>query len=557
MISTCARCKCDRATVHYDYGAEKIVRCTGCDLLYLTPCPSPDESRAVYADSYFENPTLLEADNRSIYGYADYIAERFNKQPQFATIARDMRSLLVPRDRPPRLLEVGCGFGYFLNEAFEEGFDVSGVEFNSGAVERLRRKYRFPIQQGPLEEISLEKDHYDVLAMFDVIEHLLDPFRCLEKIRNAMTAGGLLVISTPDAMSPVSRLIGKRLEDFRRTREHLFFFSRDTMTSTLEDHGFDVLSIRSIGHTFELSFLLNRLELYNRTVFSALRWMVERLGLGAVQVRINPLTKMIVVARRRATPRSYPARDRVDEPAEIDSVERRLFEDLSVLEAENSRRQEWVYNTIAPHIGRSVLEVGSGIGTFSKYFLSRCERLHLTDYRPAFLDLLRERFGDLPHVRFDFLDLERPPFQLEDGNPDTIICLNVLEHIEDDVAALRGLAAMLGSSGRLILQVPNYPGLYGSLDESYGHRRRYSPRSLRAALETAGFELTVLRRFDPFAIPGWIAVNNLARARQLNRRALSAYDALVPWLRPFDFLSRVAGLSLIACAEKRAPAPIR
>ena len=113
-----------------------------------------------------------EADNRSIFGYADYIAERFNKQPQFAAIARDIRSLLVHRDRPPTLLEVGCGFGYFLNEAFEEGFEVSGVEFNRGAVERLRRKYRFPIQQGPLEEIALEEDHYDVLAMFDVIEHL-------------------------------------------------------------------------------------------------------------------------------------------------------------------------------------------------------------------------------------------------------------------------------------------------------------------------------------------------------------------------------------------------
>jgi len=280
---------------------------------------------------------------------------------------------------------------------------------------------------------------------------------------------------------------------------------------------------------------------------------VDRLGLGSVQVRINPLTKMIIVARRRATPRSK----RVDEPPEKDSVERRMFEDLSTLEASNSRRQEWVYKTIAPRIGRSVLEVGSGIGIFSKIFMPRCERLHLTDNRPMFLDLLRERFGDLPHVHFDLLDLERPPFQLEDCDPDTIVCLNVLEHIEDDVGALRGLAAMLGPSGRLILQVPNYPWLYGSLDKSYGHHRRYSPRTLRAALEAADFELTFLQRFDPFAIPGWIVLNNIVRAQQLNRRALSAYDALVPWMRPFGFLSRVAGLSLIACAEKRGSAATR
>jgi SAM-dependent methyltransferase len=285
--------------VRYDFGREKIVRCVGCELMYLDPWPTEEETHAVYGDSYFENPRFMTGDSASLFGYADYIAERFIKQEQYVRIVHQIRRHLPSRPFPPRLLEVGCGFGYFLDTAFEEGFEVSGIEFNRHAVERLRRKYAFPILFGALEGLDLTAGAYDVVTMFDVIEHLRDPFGALDRLHRALAPGGLLIVATPDAESPVSRLLGKRLEDFRRTREHLFFFGRRTLARLLDAHGFDLLSIRSIGHTFTLAHLLDRLALYNRPLFTTLRRTATRLGLGGVRVRVNPMTKMLAVSRRR------------------------------------------------------------------------------------------------------------------------------------------------------------------------------------------------------------------------------------------------------------------
>lgn len=296
----CASCGSDRSSVRYDFGEETIRRCAACGLLFLHPLPTEEDTRAVYGEAYFQNEQFMHGDNAGLYGYVDYVAERFNKQPQFAAIAREIAGL-VPRQtgRLPRLLEIGCGFGYFLDIAFEEDFEVSGLEFNPHAVERLRRKYAFPIGCGALETAPLPPQSIDAAVMFDVIEHLRDPFASLDRLHQALAPNGVLVLSTVDAESWTSRLIGKRLEDFRRTREHLFFFSRSTIRTVLAKHGFEVLAIRSIGHTFDLGFLLERLTLYNEPIFRGLRRAVTAVGLGSMQIYLNPFTKMIVFARRR------------------------------------------------------------------------------------------------------------------------------------------------------------------------------------------------------------------------------------------------------------------
>lgn len=557
VFTPCPHCRHERPTVRYDFGREKILRCAQCGLLYLHPWPKPEEIQDVYGDSYFENQQFLEGDNSGLFGYVDYVAERFNKQPQYASIARELQGFLPPCDQEPRLLEVGCGFGYFLNEAFEEGFSVAGLEFNSHAVDRLRRKYAFPILAGGLEAVRLEPGAYDVIAMFDVIEHLLDPFGALDIAYEALAPGGILVVSTVDAESWVSRALGKRLEDFRRTREHLVFFGRNTLTEALTEHGFDTLSLRSIGHTFELSFLLERLTLYNRRLFGWLRRLADRTGFGSMSLSVNPRTKMIAFARkcgaRKPMTLPSPGPAAADEGAGTDAV---LIDELAVLEAASPRHYQWVFDVIAPHLGKSVLEVGSGIGTMSKFMLPRCRSLVLSDHKPIYLDKLRDRFGAMAHIDYRLVDLNDLPYDLHGYVPDTIVCLNVLEHIDQHESVLRAFADLLPTGGRLILQVPNYPRLFGSLDKSYGHFRRYSRAGLREVLERAGFRVTLLRQFNPFSIPGWVLTNNVAKARRLNVGSLRLYNSLVPALRAVDIFSRFAGLALIACAEKveRAPA---
>jgi SAM-dependent methyltransferase len=297
-MPTCPNCRTQEFGVRYDFGEHRLLSCDRCGLLYIDPWPSEAETRAVYGESYFLNEEFMQGNNEGLFGYVDYVAERFNKQPQYAKLAREIAWMLACEGRRPQLLEVGCGFGYFLDVAFEENFEVAGLEFNPHAVARLRRKFAFPILLGAVETTDLEPASLDAVVMFDVIEHLRDPFAALDRLHQALRSKGVLALTTVDADSWASRLLGRRMEDFRRTREHLVFFGRSTMRQILADHGFEVLEIRSIGHTFELGFLLERLELYNRPIFRALRRVVNALGLGSIGLTLNPRTKMLVYARR-------------------------------------------------------------------------------------------------------------------------------------------------------------------------------------------------------------------------------------------------------------------
>lgn len=302
----CDFCGSAEVAVKYDLQTHKIVKCVGCGLMRLSPMPSTDHTKEVYADlSYFQNPEFYDFKRGNLYGYVDYIAERVNKLREHRPIAEFLLNRKggagvgkgTERVRP-RLLDIGCGLGYFLDVAQDVGFDVTGVEFNPGAVRKMREKYAFPVHEGAVETLAVPAGSFDVVTMFDVIEHLHDPFGTLECMYKLLRPGGMVAISTMDSESIMSRLLGKRLEDFRRTREHLYFFSRKSITKILESRGFSVYKIRSYGHTFELAFLFERMVIINRPIFLSARWLVTKLGMGRWRVSIDPHTKMIVYAQK-------------------------------------------------------------------------------------------------------------------------------------------------------------------------------------------------------------------------------------------------------------------
>jgi SAM-dependent methyltransferase len=188
-----------------------------------------------------------------------------------------------------------------LDVAFDEGFDVEGLEFNPYAVEQIRKKYNIPVHLGDISSYSGKQ--FDVITMFDVIEHLQNPFEDLKKIKELMKPPGILVITTMDSDSIVSRLIGKRLEDFRRIREHLHFFTRKSIEKILRENSFEIIKISSYGHTFRLDFLSDRIRLISLPLGAIFQKTVKLLGIDRKMLYINPLTKMIVYARR-TEPRS-------------------------------------------------------------------------------------------------------------------------------------------------------------------------------------------------------------------------------------------------------------
>ncbi len=265
--------------------------------MWLDPQPTVAELHEVYGTDYYRNERFFDAGNNTIYGYFDYGSERFVKQQDHQRVLDRITSFMDPVSaNGRRFLDIGCGLGYLLDVAHDRGFDVAGIDYNRAAIEWIDRKYRFSAVCGDF--MSYEGELCDAITMMDVIEHLPRPFAALTKAASLTRPGGIFVLSTMDSDSFVSRLLGKRLEDFRRTREHLYFFNRRTIRASLERAGFEVLRIESYGITIRLDFLMKRARLALPRIGAAMERLVRAFRLSNQQVHFDPRTKMIVYARR-------------------------------------------------------------------------------------------------------------------------------------------------------------------------------------------------------------------------------------------------------------------
>ena len=214
------------------------------------------------------------------------------------------------------------------------------------------------------------------------------------------------------------------------------------------------------------------------------------------------------------------------------------------------RYRQWEYELAAPHLGRSVLEVGSGMGYFAeKLAASDRDRLILSDTEEYCLERLRNTYADRPDVEVVEVTL---PGRVEIGEPvEAAVGMHGLEHVEDHAEALRDLAAVVTSGGRSVLWVPGYMLLYGEVDRKVGHVRRYTPRTLRAVVEEAGLRVLHVRPVNVLGgIAWWIAVRHGGAGRP-DPRLVSLYDrAVVPASRAIEKALRPPfGQSILGVAE--------
>ena len=209
----------------------------------------------------------------------------------------------------------------------------------------------------------------------------------------------------------------------------------------------------------------------------------------------------------------------------------------------------WLTDRLQQWVGRRVLEIGAGLGSMSEFILDR-ERVVLSDTDPYYLARLRERFAARPNVRIAELRLPGVDGSVAAERLDTVICLNVLEHVSDDGASLAAMRTLLQAGGRLVLLVPSLPSIYGTLDEALGHVRRYSPAELRHKFRDAGFHLVGLEYFNLAGVPGWWLTGRVLKRRLIPTASLGLYDALVPLFRLERFLPWRVGQSLIAIGER-------
>ena len=219
----------------------------------------------------------------------------------------------------------------------------------------------------------------------------------------------------------------------------------------------------------------------------------------------------------------------------------------------------WMYETIKPYIKGDILEVGSGLGIYSRFlYRDFSGKLCLTDIDENYVAELRREFPT-HRVLVEKLDIgSRDDFQLlrkRSLRYDTIICMNVLEHINDDVTALRELKRLLKDNGVLILLVPVHKTLYNSIDRAVGHFRRYSKQELVLKLQKAGFLIREVFYYNVFGIVGWYLNGNLLKRQNVDRRAFGFFNRLVPILQMLDKLPpfRTTGISVIALCVNCVP----
>ena len=210
----------------------------------------------------------------------------------------------------------------------------------------------------------------------------------------------------------------------------------------------------------------------------------------------------------------------------------------------------WMAESIAPYIGARVLEIGAGIGNITSWLVPR-DFYVASDINPHYLDYLKNLALGKPYLQVARIDLEDPKcFEPWAGRFDTVVCLNVLEHVRDPVIALRNMHEALAPGGRVVLYVPQDQKRYSSLDEVLGHRCRYSKEMLSDELRSTGFEVEDLRDFNHFGVPGWFLNGKILKRRHFSRSQLKIFNILVPLVRRVDRAFPWSGLGIIAVARR-------
>ncbi|MDT7540269.1 MAG: hypothetical protein QOE33_173 [Acidobacteriota bacterium] len=228
-----------------------------------------------------------------------------------------------------------------------------------------------------------------------------------------------------------------------------------------------------------------------------------------------------------------------------------MVADLEIMSRANNYRN-WMYRRIAPYVGERVLEVGAGIGNFTELLLDR-ELVVATDKFEMCVDYLQRRLGTQLKADPMLLDLADPPVaELKPYNFDTIICMNVLEHVEDDLRALEFMREALVPGGRAIILVPAFQFLYGTVDRAIEHYRRYTRKTLLPPMHAAGFEIEAAFYMNVVGMAGWFWNNRIRRTSEENPAQIAVFDRFVaPWAERIErTLPPPFGLSLIAIGRK-------
>jgi len=246
----------------------QIVKCKECGLIYSSPRLTSEEI---------------------LHSYEEVVDTRYLEESEDGrrlTFRKNLCPLnaLVPEGGSRRLLDIGCYTGAFLEVAEEAGWEAWGVEPCRWAAAEVQRK-GLRVEPKTLAEAQFPEGFFHAVTMWDVVEHLSDPFGEFREIRQILKEDGIVAIHTMDITSPFARLVGERWPWLMEM--HLYYFSRQTLATMLEKAGFQVVEARIQGRYLLLGYLVSRLVPYASALAKGLEALVNRLGLRALPIPVN------------------------------------------------------------------------------------------------------------------------------------------------------------------------------------------------------------------------------------------------------------------------------
>ncbi len=257
-----------------------IVRCRQCGLVYANP----------------RWDSQLVSDSYSVVQDPTYVDEREGRVLTFSRNLQPFDDLVAKNSSTRRLLDVGCHIGVMVELAQQGGWEAWGVEPSTWAAEQARAR-GLHVVTGILETAGIPENYFDVVTMWDVIEHLTDPSAEVCQVHRVLKPGGIFAIHTIDIESLFARVMGKRWPWLMEM--HLYYFSPRTLGKMLEKLGFEVVRSSAQGRFLRLGYFTTRLEPYNKSLGRMLGAVIARLNLNTLAIPVNFGDLFTMYARKK------------------------------------------------------------------------------------------------------------------------------------------------------------------------------------------------------------------------------------------------------------------
>ena len=256
----------------------QIVSCRRCGFVFVNP--REDQSK------------FLEAYRRL--SPKEYLLEKENRKLIFE---ENLNLIEKHVERRGKLLDIGCSVGLFLNVAMNRGWDVKGVEISAQNAAFAREHFNLDVISGNIKDLNFERASFDVITLWDVLEHLQDPGVVMTKVHSVLRNHGLCVLNTPNIGSNVAKRMGEKWLGI--VRMHLYYFNKETLTMFLLKHGFKIVYEGTYRRVFTVKYIVQKLSYHSKPFGRLLDIILLKvLNLGEMKMSIDLYDGLTVIAKK-------------------------------------------------------------------------------------------------------------------------------------------------------------------------------------------------------------------------------------------------------------------